>query len=780
MKKCFIYVIAAISALVVSCNKEVEAPEQIPAEVDQNLVPMTFKAALEGDDTKTTLDISNGKVAWAAGDAVKFVWEVNGTSGVGSSVSTALTAGDIDGAGAASFNASVHETFSKATDASVTSRHLYAVYPSDVVVDYSTASSFYLTVPTEQDGTFAKASIAVAKWDKGNVNADLVFKNLCGLLQIVIADANVRKIVLHSDDYIAGKMNISFTGPAVIGVDSGEKDITVNVPGAGIYYVAVLPTDDTKGIGVTNMYVSLYNESGALIGDKTTTNELTVARKQIRKLGTIATDAVERFFVKASAAGTGDGSSWDNAADYAALKTKLTGNGTCKIYMSAETFSGVTTTTIASDKTSSNYTIVGGFPSTNTGCDLSDRTLGGTILDGGGATQRFIIQYAGSLTVDGLTIQDLHTGGSGGGAVFVKGGTFHCKNCYFYSNSSTAKVGGAIHFEGSGFLNATNCIFGSAEKPNTAKTYGGAIYADGVVYISKCVFENNSAANGGAIFITINGNAKLRDVSFTNNTATTNGSAIYGQGGDAGGATLFMDGCYLSFTDSNKIGALYAVAMNHANTTLGMNNCVVTGGWGSTAKGQLLNLGTGVIVNSNFFQQSASPDITVGSAGTLLVANSVVVNAGSSGNGKSFTNNGTLSLDHTLWNIMSAGTVTNASGNLAGVKVGSSGNFPNVIGTYKAWYNTDFTTMYGNDQTETASVSDCRSSVHYYKWNGVIPDSITDYSTFDMSSYLGSYLSGLVNTANSSFRTWIGDNLYVDIRGHARNTAAMWPGSYEE
>lgn len=787
MKKCFIYVIAAISALVVSCNKEVDTPDNNTGKVDQNLVSMTFKAAMEGPATKTTLDVDDGSVAWAATDQVKFIWELDKTPNSAVSSNTEID-GDV-----ATFTATVPSAFNmteaeyKGEDDSK-SLHLYAVYPSTVEVDYHKESDngmhFFLTVPTEQDGTFANASIALAKWDNTNPAADLVFKNLCGLLQIKITDDSVRKIVLHSDDNIAGKMDITFTGPAVKEVSDGKKDITVNVTNVldkdDIYYIAVLPTDASKRIGVTNMYVSLYNESGALIGDKTTTNELTVARKQIRKLGTIATDAVERFFVKATAAGAGDGSSWDNAADYAALKTKLTGNGACKIYMSAETFSGVTTTTIASDKTSSNYTIVGGFPSTNTGCDLSDRTLGGTILDGGGATQRFIIQYAGSLTVDGLTIQDLHTGGSGGGAVFVKGGTFHCKNCYFYSNSSTAKVGGAIHFEGSGFLNATNCIFGSAEKPNTAKTYGGAIYADGVVYISKCVFENNSAANGGAIFITTNGNAKLRDVSFTNNTATTNGSAIYGQGGDAGGATLFMDGCYFSFTDSNKIGALYAVAMNHANTTLGMNNCVVTGGWGSTAKGQLLNLGTGVIVNSNFFQQSASPDITVGSAGTLLVANSVVVNAGSSGNGKSFTNNGTLSLDHTLWNIMSAGTVTNASGNLAGVKVGSSGNFPNVIGTYKAWYNTDFNTMYGNDQTETASVSDCRSSVHYYKWNGVIPDSITDYSTFDMSSYLGSYLSSLVNTANSSFRTWIGDNLYVDIRGNARNTAAMWPGSYEE
>ena len=262
MKKyTLIAAMAAMAILAGSCAKEQDRQSDKPFALDQNLVKMHFTARTEGSPTKTTLNTSTGAVSWAAGDAIKMVWELDGVEG--SSVSDDLSAGNIS-AGKAEFTAEVPDKFTMTEvdykDAGGTSLHLYAVYPSSIVTDYSDASvprKFYLTVPTVQDGSFEHASIALAKWDKTNPSAPLEFKNLCGLLQIVIADDDVRKIVLHSSDYIAGKMQVSFTGPTVVTVNAGEKaTITLTYTDSAIAKDSISkgkPTQDGKVVGIITL-----------------------------------------------------------------------------------------------------------------------------------------------------------------------------------------------------------------------------------------------------------------------------------------------------------------------------------------------------------------------------------------------------------------------------------------------------------------------------------------------------------------------------------------------
>ena len=90
--------------------------------------------------------------------------------------------------------------------------------------------------------------------------------------------------------------------------------------------------------------------------------------------------------------------------------------------------------------------------------------------------------------------------------------------------------------------------------------------------------------------------------------------------------------------------------------------------------------------------------------------------------------------------------------------------------------------MNANDQTNSDAVSDVRGYVHYYSWDGTIPNelgAITNPSINQVKTAIGS----------SDFLTWLESSalkvngkeaLAVDNRGNARNTAAMWPGSYEE
>ena len=138
--------------------------------------------------------------------------------------------------------------------------------------------------------------------------------------------------------------------------------------GAGTYYVAVLPGE------LEDVYVAIYDEADALLGDRTANNAIPVARKQIRKLGTIGTGFAGRYYVKTTAAGNGDGSSWDNAADYAKLVTKLKEtNSALTVYMASGTYKTGAVASMGTANTDANITIYGGYPAEATGMGISGR-----------------------------------------------------------------------------------------------------------------------------------------------------------------------------------------------------------------------------------------------------------------------------------------------------------------------------------------------------------------------------------------------------------------------
>ena len=333
MKKLFAIFALGLMLMPVSCVKEqFDANEQ-----DVPVTGVTFKAVMEGT-TKTTLDEEGtGKVAWAVGDAVKFVWELDGKDGVGYAESATLT--ELSDDGSAEFTAEVPAVFLEKTETEYkedggTSLHMYAAYPSDVEVDYSNASDFVLTVPSEQDGNFAKASIALAKWNKNAPADPLVFQNLCGLLQVNIANASAKKLVITSSTDIAGKASVKFSsaGPEVKEMKEASKTISVTLDGEGTYYVAVYPDE------LEDVYVEVFDGSDNLIGDRVANNAIPVSRSQIRKLGTIGTGFSDRFYVKEGGSGDKSGSSWGNAADMAGLKSQLAKEETKKIYIAAGTY----------------------------------------------------------------------------------------------------------------------------------------------------------------------------------------------------------------------------------------------------------------------------------------------------------------------------------------------------------------------------------------------------------------------------------------------------------
>ena len=72
-----------------------------------------------------------------------------------------------------------------------------------------------------------------------------------------------------------------------------------------------------------------------------------------------------------------------------------------------------------------------------------------------------------------------------------------------------------------------------------------------------------------------------------------------------------------------------------------------------------------------------------------------------------------------------------------------------------------------------------RNSIRVFDWNGVLANG----KTFTNQSY--DTISGIITKTagvGPAFMEWLnnGAELKKDIRGVARNTSAMWPGSYED
>lgn len=558
----------------------------------------TFKAVF-ADGTKTALNEETGKVSWEAGDAVKFVWELDKTPDFAVSDDLAAVKDD----GSAEFTAAVPSVFLEKTEEQYKggddskSLHLYAAYPASVDVDYSNSSDFILTVPSEQDGKFASASIALAKWNKTAPSAALVFKNLCGLLQVNIADDNAKKLVITSSTDIAGKASITFpdAGPKVKTMKEASKSISVALNGAGTYYVAVYPGE------LEDVYVEVFDASDKLIGDRAANNSIPVSRSQVRKLGTVGTGFSDRFYVMEGGSGDKSGSSWDDAADVAALKTQLAKNETKKVYIAAGTYS--TKSAGELKITGGNYSIYGGYPATATGYAINNRNVveNEVILDGGHTAEvtgaRILVINPGNVLVDGVTFQNAYSTSTSGSAIVIAAASEtvfnQCKirnnsfknsdatgvagvvrvsgtsnntfnNCVFEGNSTNAKAGvlnqyadaklnlnncefysnTSEHYGGViytiGELNINGCTFGTSGKGNSSTSRGGviAMYAASKVNIVNTTFEYNSGAIGGALYvdnITDAASLTVTNTKFANNTATnaSNGGGAVGISGDS-------------------------------------------------------------------------------------------------------------------------------------------------------------------------------------------------------------------------------------------------------
>lgn len=572
--KRFFTILSIAAVALAACNKENEEPGR---KIDPaQLVEVTFEvsakptqaAEVQNVSTKTEIK-EDGTVLWSVGDKISVFYEVNGETG--NSESEALTAENIKADGSASITVKVPTAFTLAQFEGT--RSLSAVYPFDAAVAYEDGK-INVSAPKVQDGTFAHASLSVAEWTGSN---SLTFENQCGLLRIEAVDAAVSKITLKSAD---------------------AEVVTLNVPGAGIYYAAVAPST-LEGFSVV-----LTDAEGEELAKKVTTKSLVVEKGHVFPLGKIA-GFDDRFYVSAAAKGRKDGSNWDNAAGLSELKALLSKGAVMNVYMSAGTYS--VTDALVSEADGANFSVYGGYPAGAKGASLKarDAKANATIFDGGGKSQIWLTQK-GNVLFDGLTFQNGFSAKDNGGALVFNGTgvTGKVVDCVFNgnkvtdgSNGTSGLSGGAIHV-GEANVTVANCSFSKNYGRN-----GGSLYsnnAEAELTVKGCTFTEDYTYNTGGSINNSNGTQTIEDCTFTRcyNMIGT-GGAVHVNGASA---VQTLKNCVFSACEANRNNSYLKVdnkacggAISVQNANLDISGCTFDGNMGSAGSAMLLQKGDGLV-----------------------------------------------------------------------------------------------------------------------------------------------------------------------------------------
>ena len=136
---------------------------------------------------------------------------------------------------------------------------------------------------------------------------------------------------------------------------------------------------------------------------------------------------------------------------------------------------------------------------------------------------------SGTATFSNVNFINNKAQSQGGGLWLSTKAIASANNTNYTGNTALDNNGGGINIFGSGTYSQTDGIFSN----NSAKKNGGAIaISDGLginvaqVNIKNVNIENNTAGNGGALFL-YNGTATFTDSLFSDNTARGWGGALY-------------------------------------------------------------------------------------------------------------------------------------------------------------------------------------------------------------------------------------------------------------
>ena len=691
MKKLFVFAAAALAAAitVISCTKEVndptentapvkeeepqEKPDENPGQEDETLpegmIRLVFSVSSEGENpdaqpaqTKTTWDGTTH--AWKDGDQVRILWGEADDQYVDATVS----GGQV--------NAVVADV-----------ETYYAVYPASAASDFvlNADGTIDVSIPKEQDGTFASANKMVAKTTKSA--AAFAFKNVTHIFKFHLTSAcNYDDFVFTSNEnakLIVDAIGVTFDGSNDISLGAStstfgnthSKYVYLNDLAANSdYYFAVVPDSDfSTGFGVKghiNESADTYDLGAISKGAITTT------RSKITDLGNLDEMIHADWFFAPS--GTGKGTSWEDAGGLdlflSLIKYKTNDKGVnstwrlknAKLHFKegtynieeanggSLTFQSGSWDESAEDKYKvKNITVIdGGYPASNTGTSLAGQ-------DAKNCPTEFICKQAAQndriFYFNGCSINDLQFKGitftanpsasnnnTRGVAFFFNSttsGKVSFDNCYFTGLiSASTNGGGAIDFNSTGELtvNFSNCTFSSNTANATSGSYGGGavVVEQGtstVINFDRCIADGNTStsANGhGGFLYQKGGTVTITNSEIKNSFATKRGGAIWTN------ATLNIENTTFASNNASNGGAIHSQAgatVTIIGSTFSANTA--TNGAAVRTEGASGNIERTLIFNCLFdsntpttkFSETGGGDVCATTAfSRLLIANSTL------------------------------------------------------------------------------------------------------------------------------------------------------------
>lgn len=546
-----------------SCQKEENNPNEttpkeiIPAGTVEEDVPAGYSQltlSAVSDDTKTTLDGTT--VKWKTEDQIK----VYCSDGTASDFTLVGEGGSATG------------SFAGLVPSGKTA--LYAIYPNDL---YSSVSetTVHVTIPATQDGVFGNANIAVAKIDAETL--DMAFKNVNAFIGFTLP-AGITKVVVSSvgdSGNLSGTLAVNCSGetPVAGSLSDGGASITVTFPEStgGTYYVAVAP-----GITHSKGLLLEWYKGSAVSGTYWLNKGITTAAGSVYDMGSVSAEG--DYYVSVDGAGSKSGMNWANAWSAAQLWAKLHPAGTDSdidgaklanidgaiFHLAAGTYNWGGSPSISINETATiGFTLKGGYnASTGERNIASNPTIftGDDDADGTGDHRILILDGNMDLAFDGITFTKGYTSGSGdngvGGGIWIKNGSSSFKDCTFSENN--AVHGGALRFDSTGNLTLNHTVFSN----NTVSGDGGALSlkAGTVTVQGSGSFADNSASSksglGGAIDCFGSANLTIYNGSFSGNSAASGGAVAVESGATiqliTSGAKTFSDN-----TATGNGGALY-------------------------------------------------------------------------------------------------------------------------------------------------------------------------------------------------------------------------------
>jgi hypothetical protein len=339
-------------------------------------------------------------------------------------------------------------------------------------------------------------------------------------------------------------------------------------------------------------------------------------------------------YVKATATGLGDGSSWANASSD--LQAMIDASGVQQVWVAGGRYTR--TSGGASFVMKNNVAIYGGFGGSETalgqrpavnpvGGQLSSTTL--TVGSGGASVITNNNNGLNSTAqLDGVVI----TGGNAdilgdGGGIYNYSSSPTLTNCTIANNTASDGGGGGI-FNYSSSPTLTNCAIAN----NTASDGGGIFNYSSSPTLTNCTITNNSTGNGGGGIYNSDSSSPI----LTNCLLSGNSANLGGALRNDNNSRPNLTGCTLT---ANRAGA-GAALINYSGSQPQLTNCILWDnqetantsinndtGTGVTANYCLIGTGEPDVTGSNNLTATSSP--FVGGTDYRLRAGSPAIDAGS-------------------------------------------------------------------------------------------------------------------------------------------------------